>query len=99
MIQRFLFDGIDAVTARATIGGEDNLIIQVPPYKAEATLSRMQLAEARAKVALHPAIFKLVPEFGADGVLVTLCHHLQPHLQPSEYCLPDDSSSIYTALP
>jgi len=74
MIQRFLFDGINAVTARATIGGEDNLIVHIFPHKAQAALARMQLAEARAKVALHPTIFQLVPEFGADGVLITLCH-------------------------
>jgi hypothetical protein len=43
-------------------------------------LVRVQLAEARAEVALYPAVFQLVPVFCADSELIALNHHLSPYI-------------------
>jgi hypothetical protein len=98
VIQRFLFDGINAITAGAAIGGEYNLVIQVLPHKAQSALVRVQFAEAWTEVALYPAIFQRVPVSGADGELIALGHRLSPYLRSAELRLPDNNISRYTAL-
>jgi hypothetical protein len=49
-------DRVDAKAGRATIGGEHHLIALPSAHEAEATLTLMQLAMARADVALDPAV-------------------------------------------
>jgi hypothetical protein len=64
MIKRFFFDGINAETAGAAVGGEDNIFPRPHAHKAPAPLPVTQTAGMGADLALHAAIFQFP---GIDG--------------------------------
>lgn len=68
MIERFLFDRIDAEAAGAPVRGQDDLIALADAHKAECALSVVQFAQARAQVALKTAVTKKVPVSGGMAV-------------------------------
>jgi hypothetical protein len=68
MIERLLLDRVDAISARASIGCEDHLIVLARTDKTETALPLMELAVTRAHVALHAAVFQPMPILrGNDG--------------------------------
>ena len=56
VIERFLFDRINAKPGAATVGGEDHYAIPMCPHKTGGPLVFVQAAVARAEVALKAAI-------------------------------------------
>ncbi len=57
MVERLLFDGVDAEAGRAAVGGEFHLAaIDHLAHEAGTALAFVQLAVARAEVALHTAV-------------------------------------------
>ena len=60
MVQRLLFDRIDAEAGAAAVGGRDHLTVEILPHEAEASLAGKQAATAGAEVALEA--------FGVVGV-------------------------------
>src|SRR5262249_40316254 len=80
MIQRLLLDGIDAEARRASIGREHHRIAHARAHEAGAALALVQLAVARAQVALDAAIIERVPPAAgmerAFELLVDPCGHL-----------------------
>ena len=64
MVERFFFDGVDAEAGGASVGGELHGAIDHLADKTGAALAFMQLAVARAKVALDAAIRQGVPPAG-----------------------------------
>jgi hypothetical protein len=64
VVERLLLDRVDAETGAAAIGGEDHLAAPVGADKAGGALAVVQLAVARAEVALDAAIFQRVPPAG-----------------------------------
>ena len=67
MVQRLLLDRIEAKPRRPAIGCENDLVVLARPDKTKAPLALMQLAFARAEVALHAAISEPVPVAARDG--------------------------------
>jgi hypothetical protein len=61
MGERLLLDRVDAETARPAVGREHDLALFAGPDEAEPALAFVQLAKARAKIALHPAVIQPVP--------------------------------------
>ena len=78
MIERLLFDRIDAVAARAAVGGQHDLVVLAGADKAEAALPLVQLAVAGTNVALHAAVFQPVPVFGRNDGRIGKAHVLPP---------------------
>ncbi len=52
MIERFLFDRVDTEAGGAAVGGEYHLPVEVPADEAGTALAFMQVAIARAQIAL-----------------------------------------------
>src|ERR1700730_4170442 len=63
MIERLLLDGIDAEAAGPPVGGEHDPAVLASAHEAETALALLQLAEARAEIALDAAVFERVPVF------------------------------------
>lgn len=63
MIQRLLFDRIDAKPARSSIGRQNDLILLPRPDKAEPLLAFLKGAVARTEIALDAPVLELVPIF------------------------------------
>ncbi len=63
MVQRFFFNRIDRQSARATIGGGDQLVALPPPDIAQAVMPLIHAAVSRAQVALNPAVVPQMPVF------------------------------------
>ncbi len=61
MIQRFLFDRIDTVTAGTAISCEYDLVFDIRSYEAKTTLAFVEFAFPGAKVALYAPVIELVP--------------------------------------
>jgi hypothetical protein len=61
MMKRFLLDWIDAKPARSPVRRQHELVAFARADKAHSPLPVMELAGPRAKVALHPAVFEMVP--------------------------------------
>ena len=61
MIERLLFDRVDAETRRAAIGRQHDRVAFALAHEAGATLALVQAAVARAEVALDAAIVQSVP--------------------------------------
>lgn len=64
MMQRLLFNWIDAESARSTISRQDDLILLPGTNKAEPLLSFLQLASPRTEVALDPSVTERMPVLG-----------------------------------
>ena len=67
MVERLLLDGVDAEAARSAVGGEHDLAAVAGADEAEPALAVVQLAGARAEVALGAAVIQAVPVFRSDG--------------------------------
>ncbi len=61
MIERFFLDGIDTEAGTAPVGGEHHRIIDATAHEARTALPFVQLAVARAQVALDATVVQLVP--------------------------------------
>jgi hypothetical protein len=61
MVERFLFDGVDAESGRSPVGGEDHFAFQVLPDEAGAALAFAQPAIAWAEIALDAPVIDRVP--------------------------------------
>ena len=59
--ERLLLDRVDAEARGAAIGGEDDAIVAAGAHEAQAALALVQLAQARADVALHAAVVEPMP--------------------------------------
>src|SRR5207248_9985 len=59
--ERLLLDRVDAETRGAPVGGEHHLVVLSRAHEAEAALPFVELAVARAEVALNAAVVELVP--------------------------------------
>jgi hypothetical protein len=67
MIEGFLLDGIDAESARAAPGGQDDRIVFSSTHEAEATLTFMKTAQAGTDIASDAAIVEESPVVGGMG--------------------------------
>jgi hypothetical protein len=61
VVERLLLDWVDAETRRSPVSCQNDCIIVAGAHKAKAALAFPQLAKARAKITLDPAISKLMP--------------------------------------
>lgn len=61
MVERFFFDRVDAKATGQSIAQQTYFVSDSAADKTEAALSVIQLAKARAQVALEFAIFQRVP--------------------------------------
>ena len=61
MIEWPFFDGIDAKSAGAAIGRQDNFVIRAGANETESALAFFKLAEARTDVTLQSTIVDPVP--------------------------------------
>jgi len=68
MVQRLLLDRVDAEAARTTVRGQDHAVALAAAYEAQAALAVLQLAVARANVALQPPARKRMPVAAGDAV-------------------------------
>src|SRR5438034_10541719 len=67
MVQWLLLDRIDAESARAAVGCEDDLVAFACADEAQAALALAELAGAGADVALDAPVVEAVPVLRADG--------------------------------
>src|SRR5882672_824557 len=83
MIERLLLDRIDAKPGGLSVAREDDFLAHALAHEAERTLPVVQAAEARAEVALDPAVGELVlpaPRFvGSLGRV----RHVRPNVAPA----------------
>jgi hypothetical protein len=61
VVERLLFDGIDAKTAGTAVSGEHDPIILPRAYKAHAALPFIEFAVTGAEIALHTAVGQHLP--------------------------------------
>ena len=57
MVERLLFDRVDAEARAATVGGEDESLVDVLTYETETAIARFEMAFTRAEVANDATIF------------------------------------------
>jgi hypothetical protein len=57
VIERFLFDRIDAEAAGSAISGQNDLVFAASAHEAEAALALVELAVTRTKIALNAPVF------------------------------------------
>ncbi len=67
VVERLLFDGVDAVSTRPAVGRENNLVVFASTDKTKTALPFVQLAESRAEITLNAPVFQLVPVLGRYG--------------------------------
>jgi len=68
VIEGLLLDRVDAVPARATVGGENHLVAFAGAHEAEATLALREPTASGTDVANHPAVFGRMPVAGGHGM-------------------------------
>jgi hypothetical protein len=61
VIERFLFDGIDAESAAAAVGRQRHLAANVLAHKTKAPLPGAEFTDPRAQAAFEPAIRQRLP--------------------------------------
>jgi hypothetical protein len=69
MVERLLFDGVDAVAARSPVAGEHHRVILARADEAEPALTLVQLAGTGTDVTLHLSVRETVPESGRNDGL------------------------------
>ena len=83
MIEGLLLDGVDAIAARAAIGGEHNLIVGPGTHETQPALALVEFAQSRAQIALDAPVFQGVPVAPGEtghvfrdcaGVLISFGH-------------------------
>jgi hypothetical protein len=67
VVERLLFDRVDAETAGAPVGRQHQFLAAVRADEAQPALPVVQLAEPRAKVTLQPAVIEAVPVAGRSA--------------------------------
>ena len=67
MKKRFLFNGVDAETARTSVGGEYDPVILARTDETKPPLAFCEFAVAGAEVALDLAVRELMPIFRRNG--------------------------------
>ncbi len=72
MVQRLLFDRVDAETAGAAVGRQHDRVVVPHAHEAQAALPFAQPAGARADVALHAPVVQATPV--PRGVVVAVFH-------------------------
>jgi hypothetical protein len=78
VVQRFLFDRIEAEARRAAIRGKDDLVAGPRPHKAQPALTFVQLAFSRAEIALDAAVREGVPIAAGHSVTcVRVLHRMK----------------------
>ena len=80
MVEGLFFDGIDAKSGRAAIGGEHHGTIFASAHETQAPLPVAQFAKAGAEIALHPAVIKCVPVAPGRLLRLVIAHHGLPVL-------------------
>src|SRR5512144_523420 len=66
MVKRLLLDRIDAETAGAAVGRQNDLAAFAGPDEAKPALAFMELAITRAEITLQAAIVQGMPVLGAN---------------------------------
>jgi hypothetical protein len=61
VIQRFLFDRIDAKTTGASIADQLDFIVETLAHVAQPSLAFSQVAVSRTQITLQPAVIQSVP--------------------------------------
>src|SRR5262249_46867195 len=61
VVERLLLDRIDAKAGGAAVRGEQDLVVLARAHEAQAALAFVQLAVARAQVALETAVLQSMP--------------------------------------
>ena len=61
MVQRFFLDRVDAESAGAAVGGQNQLIPAAGADETKSSLAGPQATEPRAQIALQPAVADAVP--------------------------------------
>src|SRR6202040_3637555 len=74
MIERFLLDRIDAEARRTAVGGQHHRVALARTHEAQAALALVQLAIARAEVALDAAVVQAVPIAAGRAAAYLLIH-------------------------
>src|SRR5262249_2117259 len=67
MIQRLLFDRVDAEATRTAVRREHDPVVFSGPDETHTALALAQLARARAYVALHSSVGEVVPVLRGNG--------------------------------
>jgi hypothetical protein len=67
VVERFLLDGVDAEAGRPSVRRQHHRIVHARAHEARAALPLVQLAIARAEIALDASILETVPP--APGVM------------------------------
>src|SRR5439155_23714963 len=73
LVQRLLLDRVDAEAGAAAVGGEHHRVALALAHEAHAALAVVQLAVARAQVALDAAVVELVPPAARIGHRHAFC--------------------------
>ena len=68
MVERLFLDRIDAKAAGTAITGQDDPAVVTAAHKAQALLALVQLAIARADIALQPPVIKRMPVLGRKEI-------------------------------
>ncbi len=68
MVERLLLDRIDAEARRAAVGGQHHRVADALAHEARAALALVQLAVARAQVALDAAVVEAVPPAAGEVI-------------------------------
>ena len=74
MIERLLLDRVDAEARRAAVGGEHDLVGGASAHEAQAALAVVELAIARADVALDAPVVEAVPVAARQALDTRLIH-------------------------
>jgi hypothetical protein len=61
VVERLLFDRVDAEPARTPVRGEDDLVASPRPHETQAALAIEQAAGPRTEVALQLTVFESMP--------------------------------------
>src|SRR5438045_8799659 len=87
MIERLLFDRIDAKSRGTSVGRKHHLVVLAHAHETRAALALVQPAIARTQVALQPAVREPMPPAADVG---SLSHRAQRRRSASRH-----SSTVY----
>lgn len=89
MVERLLFNRVDAESAGTAIGREHDLVVLARPNEAQPALPLAQFAEARANIALNAAVIDFVPIFCRDvGHIRSVSEDAEAKSQQADHSLP-----------
>ena len=79
MVERLLLDRVDAEAGRAAVGGQHDLVVLAGAHEAQTALALVQLALARAQVALDAPVLEPVPVAAGPALHDLLVHSPRPN--------------------